>query len=301
MRIRRAGKSQLVEIAVIVRDHHDGGAGLHQFRQQFVVKFAPEFGVLFGRPFVQQQDRPLLEQADDEREPPALAARQIERAKFAVRRQPVLSSRRNCASRRSTSAGVRIGDPVEPLEQMIVEENRRDQAAVGVARIVVDAHAVERDLAGVGRIEPGEHPQERRFARAVAAGDEDEFAGLQVKSIGPIWNAVVRKFVGVAERRCRAFRSWSNRFGTVICRAASDETVARSSASSCSIRSAAALAFSKIGIDCTRPKHAPTMNMSAVVVLVMDAPPSAALNCGATNTTAPSRMYIVALRRSRSA
>ncbi len=58
------------------------------------------------------------------------------------------------------------------------------------------------------------------------------------------------------------------------------------------MRSAAALALSRIGIDCTRPKQAPTMNNSAVVVLAIDEPPSVSLKFGATNTTAPSRMYI---------
>ena len=62
MRNPARGQRQLVEIAVIVGDHHDGGAGSHQFRQQFVVEFAPKFGVLFGRPLVQQQNRPLFEQ-----------------------------------------------------------------------------------------------------------------------------------------------------------------------------------------------------------------------------------------------
>ena len=102
---------QLVEIAVIVRDHHDGRAGFHQIRQQFVVEFAPEFRILFGRPFVKQEDRTLFEQADDERESPALAARKIERAKLAVRSGPSLSSSRNCLSRRSTSPGSASGTP----------------------------------------------------------------------------------------------------------------------------------------------------------------------------------------------
>ena len=58
------------------------------------------------------------------------------------------------------------------------------------------------------------------------------------------------------------------------------------------MRLAATLALSKIGIDCTSPKHAPTTNNSAVVVFAIDAPPSVSLRFGATKTTAPSRMYI---------
>src|SRR5580658_3139932 len=65
---------QLVEIAVVVGDDHDGGARPHHIRQQFVIEFAAKFGVLFGCPFVEDHDRALFEQADDERETPALAA-----------------------------------------------------------------------------------------------------------------------------------------------------------------------------------------------------------------------------------
>ena len=58
------------------------------------------------------------------------------------------------------------------------------------------------------------------------------------------------------------------------------------------MRSAAALALSRIGIDCTRPKQAPTTNNSAVVALAIEEPPSESLRLGATKTTAPSKMYI---------
>ena len=85
----------------------------------------------------------------------------------------------------------------------------------------------------------------------------------------------------------------SKRFGILMSRSrGTSATVARSVASNWSMRSAAALAVSSTGIDCTRPKQAPTTNISAVVVLVSEAPPSVALNCGATNTTAPSSTYI---------
>src|SRR5512135_2307363 len=73
---------KFVEIAIIVRDHHDSRAGFQQSRQEIVVEFAPEFRILFGRPFIKQKDRTFFKQADDERETPALAARKIERAKL---------------------------------------------------------------------------------------------------------------------------------------------------------------------------------------------------------------------------
>jgi hypothetical protein len=42
------------------------------------------------------------------------------------------------------------------------------------------------------------------------------------------------------------------------------------------------------GIDCTRPKQAPTMNTSAVIALVTVPPPHVSLTMGTTKATAPS-------------
>jgi hypothetical protein len=43
-------------------DHNERPTGLHQFWQQLIIELASEFGVLFSRPFVKQQDRALLKQ-----------------------------------------------------------------------------------------------------------------------------------------------------------------------------------------------------------------------------------------------
>ncbi len=124
---------QFVEIAVIVGDHDEGGASLHHFRQQFVIKFAAEFGILLGGPFVEDHDRPLFQHADDQREAAALAAGQIERAKLAVDERGLVGQ----AEFRQQAAdlgGIGVRHAVEPLEQMVIEENRRHQAAIFVAR-----------------------------------------------------------------------------------------------------------------------------------------------------------------------
>jgi hypothetical protein len=60
-----------------VRDHDNRRARLHQFRQEFVVEFVPKFGILIGRPFVQQQNGAFLKQTYDECETFALTARQV--------------------------------------------------------------------------------------------------------------------------------------------------------------------------------------------------------------------------------
>src|SRR5450830_1229472 len=84
----------------------------------------------------------------------------------------------------------------------------------------------------------------------------------------------------------------SKRFGILMSRSSVEEAVARRADSNWSMRSAAELAISRTGIDCTSQKHAPTTNMRAVVVLVRDAPPRVSLNWGAANTTAPSKTYM---------
>ena len=47
-----------------------------------------------------------------------------------------------------------------------------------------------------------------------------------------------------------------------------------------------------MGIDCTRPKHAPTTNTRAVIVFVIEPAPIESPMVGTTNTTAPSKAYI---------
>ena len=53
-------------------------------RQKLEIEFAAEFRVLVGGPFVEQQDRTLFEQGDNQREAPALSARKIDGAELAV-------------------------------------------------------------------------------------------------------------------------------------------------------------------------------------------------------------------------
>src|SRR6185437_13369541 len=105
-----------------MRNHHDGGAGPLQFRQQLVVEFAAEFGVLFGGPFVQQQDRTLLEQTDDERETAALAARQIERAEQAAGDAGLILEA-ELREQLVDLARIRLPNSIQPLEQVIVEKD----------------------------------------------------------------------------------------------------------------------------------------------------------------------------------
>src|SRR5437016_2799808 len=79
-----------VDIAVIVRHNDHRYARPMQCRQQIVVEFAPKFRILIGGPFIQQQDRTLLEQAHDQSEALALTRRQVDSIERALREAGLL-------------------------------------------------------------------------------------------------------------------------------------------------------------------------------------------------------------------
>src|SRR5262245_14710274 len=145
---------KLVEVAIVVGNHHDSRPGLHQVRQEFVIEFAPKFGILLGRPFVEQQNRTLFEKADDECEPPALTARKVERAELAIS-QPSLVGKTELGQQALNLPRIWLGYPVKPLEQVIVEEYARYQRTIFVAPEIADQPAIEDNFAGIGRIEAG--------------------------------------------------------------------------------------------------------------------------------------------------
>src|SRR5262245_6521060 len=148
---------QLVEIAVVVRDHHDGRAGFHQIGQELVVELAPKLRILFGRPFVQQENWTLFKKADDEREPSALPPGKIKRTKLAVG-QSGLFGQMELRQQAIDFAWIRVGYSVKPLEQMIIEENPGYQRTILIARKVGYASSIESNFSGIRRIEPGKHP-----------------------------------------------------------------------------------------------------------------------------------------------
>ena len=106
---------QLVEIAVVVGNDHDGGARPHHVRQQFVIEFAAKFGVLLGGPFVENHDRAFLQHADDQRQAAALATGQIERAELAVGERGLVGEAKLRQQALDVARGG-VGQSVEPLE-----------------------------------------------------------------------------------------------------------------------------------------------------------------------------------------
>src|SRR5215467_9152280 len=76
---------------------------------------------------------------------------------------------------------MRIRYSIKPPEQMIVKENRRHQRAIFVARILIYVSSIKRNFARIRRVKAGKHSQKRRFARAIAACDENKLARPQSK------------------------------------------------------------------------------------------------------------------------
>ena len=113
----------------------------------------------------------------------------------------------------------------------------------------------------------------------------------KLKSTGPTLNTVSVDLLDIAEDDVAHLDLLEPRRGFAASTCAS-ATVAEQRASRRSMLSAAAFAADKMGIDCTRPKHAPITNTSAVTVFAMDAPPSVSLSTGTANTMAPSMAYI---------
>src|SRR5262249_13711350 len=198
------GQMQLVEVAVIVRNYHHRFSGLLQRRQQFVVELPPKIRILVGGPFVQQQDRTRLQQAHDQRDALALAARQIEVAELAFG-QAGLVEQSKLRQQPADLGRVRIGYPIEPAKQGVVNENSGDQRPVSVPVAVIDRYAVQQQLARIRLVKTGEQLQEGRLARTVAAGNEDEVAGVQGEVHGANPENRLGRLVDVAEHNVAHF------------------------------------------------------------------------------------------------
>src|SRR4029078_3770691 len=114
-----------------MRNDHHVCPGSHPLGQTLVIEFAPEFRILFRRPLIQQEDRALFEQADNECKSPALPSREGERtdipvcqASFCI--QPELPQQLIDLRR------LRIANSIEFAEKMIVEKYGGHQGEVNL-------------------------------------------------------------------------------------------------------------------------------------------------------------------------
>ncbi|KGW79272.1 csw domain protein [Burkholderia pseudomallei MSHR2990] len=173
------------EVAIVVADHDHRLAARAQLRQKLFVEHRLERGVLVGRPFVEQVERPVLQIRDDEREPFALPGRQRARGERAVDDLHLVIERELRDERVRARVGlrarrvVRIDDAEQRVEQMEIVEHRREALAVRGALGKADRLAVELDDAALGLVQAREHLRERRLAAAVAADEEHELARLE--------------------------------------------------------------------------------------------------------------------------
>src|SRR5262245_48231090 len=142
-----------------MRYHHHRAAGLLQFRQQLIVELAPKIRILIGCPFVQQQDRALLQQTDDECQSLALPTREVEGTELAVGKARLVGQTH--LPEQSIDLGrVGLGHTIESPKEMIVNENRGNQRSIDITIAVVYAHTVEHDLARIRLVQAGEQLQE---------------------------------------------------------------------------------------------------------------------------------------------
>src|SRR5262249_27593675 len=131
-------------------------------------------------PFVQQHDRTVLKQADDQSKPLALPGRKLQRFELTILELGlVLQPEQGQQPVNFRRVGIR--NPIKPLEEMVVDINCGDQLPIGLAGLVVHACSVERDLARVRYIETREYLEECGFSRAVAAGNKHQLARAQRK------------------------------------------------------------------------------------------------------------------------
>src|SRR5512145_1807942 len=150
-----SGQLQFVEIALVMRYHDHRHAGLLQLRQEFIVELAPKIRVLIGSPLVQQQERTLLQQTNDERKALTLSARQVEGAEGTVDKTRLFTQSK--LREQPIDLGiVRAGNTIKSLKEMIVNENRGNQRAIDITIAALDPRPVERDLAGVRLIQARE-------------------------------------------------------------------------------------------------------------------------------------------------
>jgi hypothetical protein len=167
-----------VKIGVVMGDHEEGVAGCFQLRKEAFVKEAAEDGVLIGGDFVEEEERFVFETGHDQGEAFSLAGREVE-----VEEAAILEAGNGVEIGHFEEApdfvGVRLADAVEAVEEVEVAEDRGDEGTVAVIDGAAHGGIVQVEGAGTRKIETGDEVEEGCFAAAVAASDEEDFAGLE--------------------------------------------------------------------------------------------------------------------------
>jgi hypothetical protein len=157
----------------------------HLQRRQQVLAFEQ---VDAARRLVDQQQLRLLQQRPRQHDADQLALRQLARAHLGARAgADAVEHRlraRACAIDPRPHGEQRHGDVLDDQFGVRGREARvavRDAAAQRALRLLGDVHAAQQHAAGVGRLEPGRDPQQRRAPGEAPAPHADDLAGAQLE------------------------------------------------------------------------------------------------------------------------
>jgi hypothetical protein len=129
-------------------------------------------GVQRGRRLVEQQHRRVREQPDREVQPLAHPA--------AERRHDVAGALREVGERED-AVDRPVAGALQPREELEVLAHRQPPVDRRLLRHPAHLPRTARHGAGVGRLQAGEHRQQRRLARPVGAEHRDDLAGRHVE------------------------------------------------------------------------------------------------------------------------
>ena len=176
-------------LLLVVRHVHERDADLALDLLQLDLHLLAQLQVERTERLVEQQHRRQVDERARERDPLPLAARELARLGLGAVGEPHELEHLPDAARdlglRDLLALEAEGDVVvdrEVLEERVALEHRVDVAAVG--RHALDRLALEQDLALVGLLEAGDHPQRRRLAAAGRPEDREERAARDVEVRG---------------------------------------------------------------------------------------------------------------------
>ena len=150
---------------------------------QLLLERLPELVVDRRERLVEEQDLRVVGEGAGERDALPLAARALRHALAVIvlrQAQQRASARARALPRRSAATPfIFSGNSMFSPTVLVREERQRLEHQAGrppVRRQVVDGRAADADVAGGRRLQPGEHAQQRRLARARRPDDGEELA-----------------------------------------------------------------------------------------------------------------------------
>ena len=174
---------QRERLGLVVRHVHERDAGLLLQVDELDLHLLAQLGVECGERLVEQQHRRLGDQRARDGHALALAARQLVRKAPAEALQADVLQRLGDAARDVARRRLRhlqregdIAVHAHVGKQRVALEHGAHRARLG--RAVGEIDPVEEDLARVGQVEAGDHPQQRGLAAAGWAQQGEELARL---------------------------------------------------------------------------------------------------------------------------